>query len=225
MKKIISLILASLLLLGLVACSNTPAEQTPPAVDTPAVEDTPVTPDEPVVEDEPAVEEDPTMNQPATMPEDDMNQPATMPELPADDGMVDDGMMGMPELDPELEAMMNTILEGVNIETMLMNEQIGAERYYWYFGTETPIEGYSAYGCEPMIGSIPLSIAILKVPEGTDAAAVATELDGTVDTRKWICVEAESKVIKSNGQFVLVALAPADVADGVSANFDAYFAG
>ena len=34
MKKIISLILASLLLLGLVACSNTPAEQTPPAVDT-----------------------------------------------------------------------------------------------------------------------------------------------------------------------------------------------
>lgn len=215
MKRITSLILACLLLLGLAACSSAPAETTPPADDTPVVDTTPVTPDEPV--EEPA---DETPDESIDVPTDEIVEEPI--EEPADGVILDD--LGN-EVDPELASMMDAILEGADIQTMLMRETINAERYYWYFGTETAIEGFTGYAVEPMIGSIPLSIALMKLPEGTDAAAVAADLEGTVDARKWICVEAESKIIKHNEQYVLVVLASTEIADVVAANFDAYFAG
>ncbi len=203
MKKILSLTLAFLLLLGLVACASEPTTTVPPVDDTPAVspDTTPETPEE----DEPVVEE-PVEETPDETPSE---------EVPAEDET---------PATSELETMVNTIVEGVNIEPAMMHEDISADRYWWYFGSETPLEGFEAHGYEAMISAIPLSIAIMKVPEGTDAAAVAAELEENVDARKWVCVEAESKIINQQGNYILVVLADSDMAETISANFTALFA-
>ena len=41
-----------------------------------------------------------------------------------------------------------------------------------------------------------------RLPEGADVKAVAADIEANMDPRKWICVEAESKVIKSNSHIV-----------------------
>ena len=44
---------------------------------------------------------------------------------------------------------------------------------------------------EPMMSSQAYSFVLVKVKDGADANAVAKEMSEKVDTRKWICVEAE----------------------------------
>lgn len=211
MKKTVSILLAFALLLSLAACSSAPADTTPPVDDTPAADNRPAapSPEEPVGEPDDG--------------EDLINQPAAMPEEPAEEPSEDE--MTVPEADPELVELMTSILTDVNLEMATDFEVIGNDRYWWYFGSETPVEGYAAYGCEPIIGSIPLSIALMKVPEGTDASVVATDLESTVNERKWVCVEAESKVVKQADQFILVVLADSSIAEAVETNFDTAFLG
>ena len=105
-----------------------------PVDDTPAVspDTTPETPEE----DEPVVEE-PVEETPEETPSE---------EVPAEDET---------PATSELETMVNTIVEGVNIEPAMMHEDISADRYWWYFGSETPLEGFEAHGYEAMISAIP----------------------------------------------------------------------
>lgn len=44
---------------------------------------------------------------------------------------------------------------------------------------------------EPMIGSQAYSFVLVKVKDGADADKVAKEMSENIDTRKWICVQAE----------------------------------
>ena len=44
---------------------------------------------------------------------------------------------------------------------------------------------------EPMMSSQAYSFVLVKVKDGADADAIAKEMSEKVDTRKWICVEAE----------------------------------
>ena len=42
-----------------------------------------------------------------------------------------------------------------------------------------------------MIGSQAYSFVLVKVKDGTDADSIAKQMSENIDTRKWICVEAE----------------------------------
>ena len=44
---------------------------------------------------------------------------------------------------------------------------------------------------EPMIGSQAYSFVLVKVKDGADADSVAKQMSENIDTRKWVCVEAE----------------------------------
>lgn len=44
---------------------------------------------------------------------------------------------------------------------------------------------------EPMIGSQAYSFVLVKVKDGANADSIAKEMSENIDTRKWICVEAE----------------------------------
>ena len=48
-----------------------------------------------------------------------------------------------------------------------------------------------AVASEPMIGSQAYSFVLVKVKDGENADEIAKEMYENVDTRKWICVEAE----------------------------------
>lgn len=44
---------------------------------------------------------------------------------------------------------------------------------------------------EPMIGSQAYSFVLVKIKDGADADGIAKEMSENIDTRKWICVQAE----------------------------------
>ena len=57
--------------------------------------------------------------------------------------------------------------------------------------------------CEPMTGSQPYSLVLVRVNDESKAAEVAQTMYDNIDTRKWICVEADTKVAAYCGDLVL----------------------
>lgn len=63
---------------------------------------------------------------------------------------------------------------------------------------------------EPMMGSIPYSMVMVRTAEGADVAAVAAAMKNGIDTRKWICVEADDLQVVSFGDVVMLIMVGSD---------------
>ena len=63
---------------------------------------------------------------------------------------------------------------------------------------------------EPMMGSIPYSMVMVRTTEGADVAAVAAGMKNGIDTRKWICVEADDLQVVSFGDVVMLIMVGSD---------------
>jgi len=85
------------------------------------------------------------------------------------------------------------------------------------------IEGAEAVISEGMISAIAHSVVLVRVPEGTDAADVAAQIEANADPRKWICVEAEKTVVSQHGSLVLLVMSSEATATAIAANFDALY--
>jgi hypothetical protein len=57
---------------------------------------------------------------------------------------------------------------------------------------------------ESMMGSQAYSLVMVRVAEGADAKAVAQEMTDNIDTRKWICVGADEKIVAGYGDTVML---------------------
>ncbi len=121
-----------------------------------------------------------------------------------------------------LESIMEKFLADANIDIMTMNTEVSADNFSWYLGIDA-IDGAEGLASEAMIGSIAHSICILRVADGTDAKAVAKNIKEKSNPRKWICVEAEKKVVKQSGNIILLIMSFEDIADTVEANFDSLY--
>lgn len=113
------------------------------------------------------------------------------------------------------------VTNGVNIEFGTMAEPLNAENFE-YFAFTPWVEGYEAICGDAMIGSIAHSLVLFKVPEGTDTAALVTEIESKADPRKWMCVEAEKVAVKARGRVVMLAMSTVDIVDGFVNNFENY---
>ena len=69
---------------------------------------------------------------------------------------------------------------------------------------------------EPFIGSQPYSMVAVRVKDAADASAVAEEMRGGIDTRKWICVEADDLHVGAYGDVVLLVMVGSELAPGLS---------
>ena len=63
---------------------------------------------------------------------------------------------------------------------------------------------------EPMMGSIPFSLVVVRVNENADTKAVAEEMKNNIDTRKWICVEAGDLQVAGYGDVVMLIMVGED---------------
>ncbi|MBR4080055.1 MAG: hypothetical protein IKK29_07560 [Christensenellaceae bacterium] len=188
----------------------------------------------------PEVEEDPTMNQPAADPNEDptMNQPAepgegplgpVMPMLPAEGEEETPAVDAEPAPAPEgapaemsLDEIMAAILDGVETpasETMALD----AESVQYFAFVPMP-EGGEALVSEGMISAIAHSVVLVRTADAADAEKVAAEIEKNADPRKWVCVEAEKKVVAVHDNTILLVMSNAAAADGIIANFDALYA-
>lgn len=237
MKKIIAMILALVMVASMAACAKKPAEDTTTDDNASISEDN--TQNEGTTEDETA-EDDTTADDTAeddtteddTTADDttdvDPEQPAT-PEAPVDgtentnpETPATDGETTVTPEEQEVLDTLQKLVAGAADEIMCDNIILPAEQYPYYLFIDY-IEGSIAASASALIGSIPHSVVLLKLPEGADVAAVAADIEANMDPRKWICVEAEATMVKTSGQYVLMVMSSQATVDAISANFDTVF--
>ena len=227
MKKIIAFILALTLVFSMAACASKPAEDT---TEDETITDTENVPETDTDADTDAdAETDAETDADAEEPVDtdvDADQPAT-PEEPVSDGDAAGDTTGdtATELTAEEQEVLDTVQQlvaGAADEIMCDNIIISSDQYPYYLFIDY-IEGSIAASSSAMIGSIPHSVVLLKLPEDADVAAVAAEIEENMDPRKWICVEAEATMVKTSGQYVLMVMSSQATVDAISANFDTVF--
>lgn len=118
-----------------------------------------------------------------------------------------------------LEEIFTAIQTGVDNLPEVAFTQLNADNYKYYLFID-PVEGAEALADDAMINAIPHSAVLLRVADGTDAAAIAEEIEDNADLNKWICVGAEKKIVKVHGSTILLVMSYSDTADEIAANFD-----
>lgn len=72
---------------------------------------------------------------------------------------------------------------------------------------------------EPLMSSQAYSLVLAKVKAGVNANEVAKEMSEKIDTRKWICVEAEQLYATSSGDIVFLVMSNQEMAKSIYENF------
>ena len=79
-----------------------------------------------------------------------------------------------------------------------------------YTGLDSAENITEAAAFEPMMGSLAFSMVMVRVADGADAKAVAESMKSGIDTRKWICVEADDLKVAGFGDVVMLIMVNSD---------------
>ena len=79
-----------------------------------------------------------------------------------------------------------------------------------YTGLDSAEKITEAAAFEPMMGSMAFSMVMVRVAEGADSKAVAEAMKSGIDTRKWICVEADDLKVAGFGDVVMLIMVNSD---------------
>lgn len=91
----------------------------------------------------------------------------------------------------------------------------------YYIGISSADSIERAIFSEPMIGSIPYSMCLVKAKDGTDVDALKNEILNGVNARKWICVSAEKVAVMSCGNVIMMIMAKEEIVNDVCSAFTA----
>ena len=121
----------------------------------------------------------------------------------------------------DMQNMINTIYEGVEAELpSTLNTQVidisNVDILKSYTGLSSNENVDAVVVSEPMIGSQAYSLVLVKAKYGQDANAIAKEMSENIDTRKWICVEAEKLYATSQDNLAILIMASNEWATPVS---------
>lgn len=123
-------------------------------------------------------------------------------------------------IEGSVEELLGKVTEGAaDPELSLTTAQADESTFEWYFFIPY-LEGAEGWVSEPMIGSIPHFIGLLRVPEGTDPEEVRASIEKNLNPQKWVCVEAEKTAVLRRGDLILVAMAEGTSVDRAVDNFN-----
>ena len=108
-----------------------------------------------------------------------------------------------------LEALLNQIVDANPVEFMggtIPVDLADADSVKYFTGLDSAESIADAAVFEPMMGSIAFSMVAVQVAEGADAEAVAEAMKNGIDTRKWICVEANDLMVVTADDVVLLVM-------------------
>ena len=225
MKKTISLILALIIVLSLSACRKK-AKEPEPSPEPEATQEADKTTPKPEETDAvaPAESENPLSKPEATVSPTKTPAPvqsAVPSAKPSAKPTPAPTPAPTPEATPAPELSLSDIITSVQYGIELPNvaaTALSSDLYSSYLFIDY-IDGSEAMVSEPIIGSIPHSLVVLKLPEGTDAAATADAIRASANPRKWVCVEAEKVTVVSSGRYVMLVMSDTATADTMAANF------
>ena len=86
-----------------------------------------------------------------------------------------------------------------------------------YTGLDSAEKISEAAAFEPMMGSMAFSMVMVRLADGADAKSVAESMKSGIDTRKWICVEANDLKVAGFGDVVMLIMVNSD--GGVTAQW------
>ena len=133
---------------------------------------------------------------------------------------------GEKNVEGTLEELMTKMYAGFKEDELPMMGQmeVNEENVESFLG-DASIEYESALANEPMMGSIPHSVVLVRLNDAKDAEAAVAKIKESVNPRKWICVEAKNVIVESKGDLVILIMADsegqttAEVAPRLKANF------
>lgn len=110
-----------------------------------------------------------------------------------------------------LEAIVDGIFQISPVEFMMMPTRLDltdtSEDGMWMLKSATGLDSAEliteAIVAEPMIGSIPFSLVLVRVADEANAETVAETMKQNIDPRKWICVEANDIQVSGCGDLVM----------------------
>ena len=79
-----------------------------------------------------------------------------------------------------------------------------------YTGLDSAESITEAAAFEPMMGSLAFSMVMVRLAEGADSKTVAESMKSGIDTRKWICVEADDLKVAGFGDVVMLIMVNSD---------------
>ena len=116
------------------------------------------------------------------------------------------------KLEGTMEELLNKVIEIQPVEFMggvmpidlADTSEDGLWMIYNFTGLDSAEGLTEAAAFEPMMGSLPYSMVMVRVAEGTDAKTVAEAMKAGIDPRKWICVEADDLQVVGFGDVVML---------------------
>ena len=117
-----------------------------------------------------------------------------------------------------MEELLNKVIEIQPVEfmggSMALDLTDTSEDGLWmiknYTGLDNADSISEAAFFEPMMGSIAFSMVAVRVAEGAEAKTVAEGMKNGIDTRKWICVEADDLMVAGYGDVVMLIMVASD---------------
>ena len=117
-----------------------------------------------------------------------------------------------------MEELLNKVVEIQPVEfmggTMPVDLTDTSEDGLWmiknYTGLDNADSVSEAAFFEPMMGSLAFSMVLVRTAEGADSKAVAEAMKSGIDTRKWICVEADDLKVAGFGDVVMLMMVNSD---------------
>ena len=79
-----------------------------------------------------------------------------------------------------------------------------ADAVFYFTGLSDASKVTDAVVYESMLGAQAFSLVLVRVAEGADTKVVAQEMTEGIDTRKWICVGADEKIVAGYGDVVML---------------------
>ena len=123
-----------------------------------------------------------------------------------------------PALEGTLEELLNKVVEQNPVEFMggvmpvdvadTSEDGLWAVKYYTGLDNAEQITEAAAF--EPMMGSMAFSMVLVRVAEDAGSKAVAEAMKAGIDTRKWICVEADDLKVAGFGDVVMLIMVNSD---------------
>ena len=123
-------------------------------------------------------------------------------------------------LEGSLEEILAKVYDGITEMPMTMEQELTEENseYYVGVGRSEYTEGLAS---DAAINAVAFSVCLLRAESAEAAEALAEQVEEKADPRKWICVEAEAKIVDRIGDVVILIMTDQTLADQLSANFKA----
>ena len=145
-------------------------------------------------------------------------QPTEAPEVPAVslEGTMDELLAKVIEQQP-VEFMGGTIPVDL---TDTSEDGLWAIKYYTGLDSAEGITEVGVY--EPMMGSIAFSMVMVRANDGMGTKTLAETMKAGIDTRKWICVEADDLQVVGFGDVVMLIMVDSNTGMTAQSFVDAF---